>query len=740
MPPDRPPNGTAPDEERILDSWKEIASYLGRAVRTVQTWEKREGLPVHRHQHRRGGTVYAYPAEIDAWKLGRDDFEHEAADEPEPSRSGRWWIAVAAVLALVAAVGWLWTSGSSEPARGRELSLDEGSALLIAGFANETGEEVLDGTLETALERDLAGQGFVELVSRERLGDSLRLIGEATDTTLDTDLAREIALRDTDIQAVLIGRIERSGSTYVLHLEVMNPLDGTVVARWTEEAAGQGEILPAVGRLSQRIRENLGEGAPVGGAERGSKRLSAPSLRALQLYSRADRVFVEENLGGTRRNEVAEALLREAIAEDPDFAVAHMHLAWAIRRQWRPSDEYLPHAAQALELLDGATVAERYFIRGSYSHMRSMSSGARSDQEEALAQYQALLELDSDHFWAIINSFDLLENLGRSQETLELSLRALDARPNDSVAISRVAERLVAIKGDLEEARTYIERARRLRNQLPPETRPADPFLEFFPVHELWVQGEVEKVVEEIETIVESVGSLAAAERKSLAQTAIGYYLDLGMLERARQLQELYSVLPRRAFEFKMAWRRREWDVVRELNLWRAASGQVDVLTLVAADLALGGYADESEELLEQLPPQYDFLRGLVATARGVIALDRDRYQEAVLELEGAVDSLRYGRGTMGYYFSSGQRLSRALEALGRPERAVEVLEEASRQKPRVLGGRFAWLETRLRLADFYRATGREAEVLAIEDELRRYCAFSDPDYFILRELQRREP
>ncbi len=53
-----------------LDSWKEIASYLGREVRTVQRWEKREGLPVHRHQHDKSGTVYAYTGEMDDW-LGR---------------------------------------------------------------------------------------------------------------------------------------------------------------------------------------------------------------------------------------------------------------------------------------------------------------------------------------------------------------------------------------------------------------------------------------------------------------------------------------------------------------------------------------------------------------------------------------------------------------------------------------------------------------------------------------------
>src|SRR5215813_11881485 len=50
-----------------LDSWKEIAAYLRKDVRTVQRWEKNEGLPVYRHQHDKLGSVYASRAELDTW-------------------------------------------------------------------------------------------------------------------------------------------------------------------------------------------------------------------------------------------------------------------------------------------------------------------------------------------------------------------------------------------------------------------------------------------------------------------------------------------------------------------------------------------------------------------------------------------------------------------------------------------------------------------------------------------------
>ncbi len=67
-----------------FDSWKEIANYLKISVRTVQRWEKDEGLPVHRHPHARQDTVYAYKDEIDAWRSDRDRY---AATAGGPSRS-----------------------------------------------------------------------------------------------------------------------------------------------------------------------------------------------------------------------------------------------------------------------------------------------------------------------------------------------------------------------------------------------------------------------------------------------------------------------------------------------------------------------------------------------------------------------------------------------------------------------------------------------------------------------------
>jgi hypothetical protein len=67
-------------EKNPLDSWKEIAAYLNRNVRTVQRWEKREGLPIHRHVHERASSVSAYKKEIDAWQKQRSRVSDEITE------------------------------------------------------------------------------------------------------------------------------------------------------------------------------------------------------------------------------------------------------------------------------------------------------------------------------------------------------------------------------------------------------------------------------------------------------------------------------------------------------------------------------------------------------------------------------------------------------------------------------------------------------------------------------------
>ena len=85
---DEPVPGTTPSErtpDDRLDSWKEIAAHLKRDVTTVQRWEKREGMPVHRHLHDRMGSVYASRTELDAWVRGRNLRTEQESENKAPA-------------------------------------------------------------------------------------------------------------------------------------------------------------------------------------------------------------------------------------------------------------------------------------------------------------------------------------------------------------------------------------------------------------------------------------------------------------------------------------------------------------------------------------------------------------------------------------------------------------------------------------------------------------------------------
>ena len=117
-----PPPDHASDR---VDSWKEIARYLKRDESTVQRWEKREGMPVHRHLHDKRGSVYAFRTELDAWWQSRrlqleqnrttaDNVasvdERDDVRSKTPHRRHASWIGIAATVALLSAsvVAWKW--------------------------------------------------------------------------------------------------------------------------------------------------------------------------------------------------------------------------------------------------------------------------------------------------------------------------------------------------------------------------------------------------------------------------------------------------------------------------------------------------------------------------------------------------------------------------------------------------------------------------------------------------------
>ena len=140
----------------------------------------------------------------------------------EPSqarRHVRLGLAVAGGLALIVLIAAVvsWYQATEAPRDPMQvLAFEERDWVLISDFENRTGEELFDETLELALERTLVNSRFVNVVPRQRIQDTLRLMKQPLDARIDVSLGREICLRDGGIHALLAGQVEKIGTTVLL--------------------------------------------------------------------------------------------------------------------------------------------------------------------------------------------------------------------------------------------------------------------------------------------------------------------------------------------------------------------------------------------------------------------------------------------------------------------------------------------------------------------------------------------
>ena len=246
---------TQPDSRgRRLESWKEIASYLGRDVTTVRRWEKREGLPVYRLQHSKLGSIYAYTSELDAWRdretlAGGTDAPDapDARADHQPTRIRRvhrWLIAggVAVVALLVAA--YLST-------RSRAFNVTEEDTVVVADFANSTGDPVFDGALRQGLSVQLQQSPFLRIVSDQRIRETLRSMKEPQDARLVPEIAKDLCVR-VGSKVYIEGSITNFGNNYVIGLQAVDCSTGDLLAQQQVQETGKERVLDG---LSQRRRE-----------------------------------------------------------------------------------------------------------------------------------------------------------------------------------------------------------------------------------------------------------------------------------------------------------------------------------------------------------------------------------------------------------------------------------------------------------------------------------------------------
>jgi tetratricopeptide (TPR) repeat protein len=736
---------------RRLDSWKEIASYLKRSVRSVQRWEAEEGMPVHRHLHDKRGSVYAFAEELDTWWKERGAMlaqqngaaeQEPAADEPAaarpvelrppPPRKPRFVWAVTgftAALLTVGVVAWLSRNGSGTSSESlRPLPFKARDWVLVAGFENRTGEKLFDGTLDYALGRELSNSRYVSVVSRERVGDALRLMRKPLDTRLDASLAREVCLRDGEIRALLTGRVEKLGSKYLFSVELVDPRQGTALAGFSEESSRTNGSLAAMRRISDRVRAALGETptpGTIGG--RGLAKVTTSSLRALQLYSQADRLVTESDAA-------AEELLRQAITEDPHFASAYIHLAHAVHNQGRPAGDYVPYAETAFRLSETTTERERYFIRGSYYHLLGQ-------REKAIAAYEALLALYPDHPWATGNLLVLYDRWKDFDRILEAEIREADARPGYFNLNFHAAYNIIRWKQQpTSRGEPYLSRARALVTPEVMENFSWEwAWLESLPFTERWAEGNLQEAAREVDRLAGKLDSLSVAPRDTLADETAHGYLTLGRLGTAERVARKISHSGRRASvlahvclargdrvgltrqlrsgEVQGYYRPWTWIPILEarVGLDREARGWLPKMEEGARKR---GWADRREIVL------------------GEIALEKGNVGEAIRRFEEAA-RLRVERFDWHGTLLAAESYATALNRHGQTARAIDVLERAQGQfQPFEMLGPY-WQKNRLDLAKLYRSVGRVGEARLIESELLKRLALADADHPIVLELQR---
>jgi tetratricopeptide (TPR) repeat protein len=305
-------------------------------------------------------------------------------------------------------------------------AMSANTTVLIGPFENNTGEPVLDGTLQFALERELSNWQSVHVVSPERVQDILQLMRRPADTHVDRALALEICRRTPDIRLLIIGRAQKIGSHYLFTASIIDPASGNMLRAAEAEGNKQDEILDAIHALATKVRRDLGENTPVTPrAGEPLEQVTTRSLRALQLYSEASDQMIRH---GADTSDGIE-LLREALNEDPDFASAHVMFAQALRNLGR-DPEATPHFERALALAQTASERERLFITGSYYGFKSIGGNPESDAfTKAVSAYEELLRHYPDDLWALNNLSVHYGVAARAEESLRLGMRIADLRP-----------------------------------------------------------------------------------------------------------------------------------------------------------------------------------------------------------------------------------------------------------------------------------------------------------------------
>jgi TolB-like protein/Tfp pilus assembly protein PilF len=376
--------------ENRLDSWKEIAAHLKRDERTVRRWEKAEGLPVHRHVHKRQATVYAYKSELDGWRNNRRPLL-EQREQVQGAVRRRWRELLAAllavsVLALAAAKLRDWRLRVRGPSD--SLVIRSVAVLPLENLSGDPEQEYFaDGVTEDLI-ADLAQISALRVISRTSVMQYKRAKKPLP------QIARELK-----VDAVVEGVIERSGDRVRITAQLIYaPADRHLWAkRYERELRGvlalQDEVARDIAdeiqvKLDPEEQVRLASSHPVNPAAYDAY------LKGRFFYTKMTTEGYEKGLKTFQR----------AVAIDPEFALGYAWLAKSYMQlgnsSMQPTRETYPKAKTAARRSLGIddTLAEPHlslaWIDDSYEYDQS---GAEKEFRRAIELNPSLADAHGDY-------------------------------------------------------------------------------------------------------------------------------------------------------------------------------------------------------------------------------------------------------------------------------------------------------------------------------------------------------
>jgi eukaryotic-like serine/threonine-protein kinase len=408
---------------------------------------------------------YQHASDIrtDLQRLKRDTVSSQMpVGEMASGVSKRWKLgAVVAVVALAAVGAYFYLH--------RAPKLTAKDTVILADFANATGDAVFDDALRQALSAQLEQSPFLSLLSDERIAQTLTLMSQPKDARLTRELAREVCQR-TGGAAVLNGSIAQIGTQYLLSLKAVNCSNGETLASTEAQAGDKNHVLDALSKLASDIRSRLGESlSSVQKFDAPPENVTTPSLEALKAYSLG---FQAQEFRSDYHGAIP--FFQRAIDLDPRFAMAYARLgnSYYMQRQGKQASEFI---RKAYDLREQVSEREKLYL---VSHYQQLATGnleaARStyelwaqtyprdvvpignlgtiyttlgDHEKSLVAIQQCLQLD----WSAIGDSNLIGQyltLNRLDQVKALSLEALARHDGDDSYIHQTLYDLYFVQHD----------------------------------------------------------------------------------------------------------------------------------------------------------------------------------------------------------------------------------------------------------------------------------------------------